>query len=398
MKRITLIIIGILILLLLGGVWIFSLLYGSPERSDLFANFNFFGSNDEPVGEPVPEVPTEEPAPVPVVPAQLRQLTTRPVIGWREQTETAVTESSTTTDIYILYVEAGTGHVYKKNITTYDETRVSNITIPAAQHAVISRDGGYVAIRSGYGSRNEVALLSLKSDPVQNETLPYQIGDFSFTDRDTLLFTESTATSETLVKEIALDTKSVSTRYTIPFQAATIIWSATSSMSHYVYPKTASLLPGALYELSGGSVKRLPVSGTGFSAVANSNQLVYWNRSQDTYTTHSYSLLANTTVRLPLSAVAEKCAIGLVKTVMYCGYDLGAAYDHNFPDNWYKGTVGFADRIWRLDLTSGSMRQLINPEQLIGRTIDMINPTLNPTETHLYFLNKTDSALWLYEL
>jgi hypothetical protein len=82
---------------------------------------------------------------------------------------------------------------------------------------------------------------------------------------------------------------------------------------------------------------------------------------------------------------------------MYCGYEL-TDYSYNYPDDWYRGTRSFNDRIWQLNLTTGSASQLVSPEKETGRQIDITNMNTGLDGKMLYFTNKNDNTLWLYEI
>ncbi|PIW96926.1 hypothetical protein COZ82_02315, partial [Candidatus Kaiserbacteria bacterium CG_4_8_14_3_um_filter_38_9] len=68
------------------------------------------------------------------------------------------------------------------------------------------------------------------------------------------------------------------------------------------------------------------------------------------------------------------------------------------PDDWYRGTRIFNDRIWEVNLNNQSATQLISPPLAVGRELDITDITIGQDDKMLYFTNKNDRTLWLYEI
>ena len=181
MKRTYFFIAGGVIVCILVGFWVYSFLYGSPTNDgSIFTNLGIFGQNNtEEIYTPpvIDEVPT-----VDVNTEKLRQLTTKPVIGAR-----IIDKASTT---IMRYVEAGTGHVFDIDLVSGQEVRVSQISVPSAEKAVVSPNGSYVAIRSGLGNEGLVTLVDFSdlANPTSKK-LPNQMRTFAFGYNNELLFT-----------------------------------------------------------------------------------------------------------------------------------------------------------------------------------------------------------------
>ena len=393
MKRSTFIIIGFIIIILLLAFWLYSLLYGTPQKvAEVFTNFGFGGNSS--VVEVVPVATTTVPeAPiVDVVTAKLRQLTTRPVIGFREF------QATTTEPKFITYAEAGTGHIYTINLTSGEEIRVSNVTIPTAETAVFSASGRFVAVRSGFTNKNEVLLVDLNDlSSIKSEVLPYNIDNFTFSVTDELLFTEITTTGAQ-GRALNPSTKAIREIFTVPFQAITMVWSQDGVTPHYVYPKASSRLLGFLYAVSGDSIIRMPISGTGLTAKASADyigfsQLVNLNQQSFVYSTKTGVVSS-----APIMLTPEKCVFThRNNATLYCGYEI-TDYPYTFPDDWYKGTKVFSDRIWSINFNTQSATQIISPPVSVGRELDITDMSIGLDDKMLYFTNKNDRTLWLYEI
>jgi hypothetical protein len=395
MKRSTFIVILFIIILILFGAWVYSLLYGSPEtRDDLFASFNFFGGSDQevvpfPITEPASTTP--DVVTVPTDTAKLRKLTTQPVIGFYESPQSSSTPRT------VIYVEAGTGHVYEINMENGEERRISNVTVPTAIAAAISPDGKYVAIRSGYTNNSEIVLVTLGTEP-HSTILEVNASDFSFSAQNELLVAE-TVGEGTSIRSINPLTQASRPLFTIPFQQATVAWSQFDTTPHYTYPKPAALLPGYMYELILGTIKRIPVAGQGLSGEGNTGYIIYSDRNNEFHRSGIYNKETGEKKVAPIIFTPDKCVfLDANSATLYCGYDLGSSYTYEFPDNWFRGDVAFNDRIWKIDLAKLTATQIVNPLEVAGQEIDIINMSINTIGTQLYFLNKHDNSLWTYEI
>jgi hypothetical protein len=390
MKQTYLIIGASITIVLLICIWAYLLIYGTPKPvENFFTDFSFSGSGE--VIDDIPFIPLVDENIVDVADiSPLRQLTTRPVIGFGEKIEN--------NESIMLYAEAGIGHVYAINLNTGTETRLSNITIINSQSAQFSPDGQYVAIRSGYGSQNTIKLLTLAGEnSATEETLSQSIVDFTFSDSNELLFTEYT-NSGLIGRSLNPISKVVRNIFSVPFQSATIAWNTDGTAPHYVYPKSSTKLPGFLYSLKSGAVTRIDASGYGLNALANSKYIVYTRTVGQGVQSRTISLNSSESLALTVIAEPSKCVISKKDTdAMYCGYEKQTLRTE-FPDNWYKGSVSFSDSLWEVSLSQGYSSQLINPATAVGREIDIINIDISTDGGVLYFNNKNDNTLWLYEI
>ncbi|HXK37779.1 MAG TPA: hypothetical protein VJ579_01810 [Candidatus Paceibacterota bacterium] len=96
---------------------------------------------------------------------------------------------------------------------------------------------------------------------------------------------------------------------------------------------------------------------------------------------------------LPFAAIAEKCAWTSDTTILYCGAS-DIVYQ-NTPDDWYKGITQSSDSLWLYNLPTHTEKFLVNPVNF-KTSIDMVS--LLPTQTAVYFKNRTNDHLWMYKL
>ncbi|NIS22997.1 hypothetical protein GWO43_02895, partial [candidate division KSB1 bacterium] len=65
-----------------------------------------------------------------------------------------------------------------------------------------------------------------------------------------------------------------------------------------------------------------------------------------------------------------------------------------YPDDWYQGTVSFADDLWRIDAANGNTERVAQLVGADGVGIDAVDPLLGPDERMLFFINKKDGTPW----
>lgn len=391
MKNTYLIIIGGMSVLILLCVWLYLLIYGTPKPVEqFFTDFSFSGSSDN--TQPISEQPIVEESQIDISPAKLRQLTTRPVIGYSDS-------RATSSDPRIIrYVEGGTGHVFSINMETGEETRVSNNTIPNPESAVFSPDNQYVLVRSGFSRNSKTVLINL-SDTSSNATVTLDpiMDDFTFADDGSILYTTLTSNGTSGYKMYP-DTKITTKIFDFPFQEATMVWSRNDKSPHYVYPKTSTQLRGYLYSIKNGKLKRETSDGLGLTAEASPDYIVSTVLDGSEPASYIYDRAQNKFNASPIIFEPHKCILSsTAKYIMYCGYEI-TEYGYSYPNDWYQGARSFSDNIWSVNLFNLSATQLTNPENEVGRVVDITNMETSSDGKVLYFTNKNDNTLWSYEI
>ncbi len=392
MNQKTIIIIASLILIGLLAILGYLMFFTSPENPEgVFANL---GEN----GEVIPSNLNEEPVVVneePVVNLErpkLLQLTTRPVIGFTE-----ITNNDGSLAIY--YAEAGTGHIYSINLSSGEEVRISNTTIPEAAKASFSGNGKYVALKANNNVRSGEIIIGTINKTEGNlslNTIDASVYDFTINQTD-LLYTVR-ETSGLVAKAYNLKSGVMKNLFTVPFFEANIAWGSTTEATHFAFPKPASLLEGYLYSFTKGKMKRLPVSGFGFTGF-NTNSHVFYSKLVD-YKPLSfvYDKSSGTEISSPILLLPEKCTMSHTNSsYSWCAGEI-RDLPLEFPDDWYRGTLSFKDSLWQISTEDYSFSELVNTYTESGREIDIMGLNLGESESALYFVNKNDNALWMYEL
>lgn len=382
MKR-WLYIAGILLIVCLISIWLFLLFADEDTKKDIYNTLGFQGSEEEGFFEnlPLDIFPSEE-----NTYQQLRQLTTRRTIGHTE----VVSASST----MVLFVEAGTGHIYKVDPKSGQEERISNVTIPVAKEASIAPSGKYAVVVSETNRVENAMVVDLAASTPSSYRVSERMVDFNIGTDDILTY--STTDNFSLTgKSLNLTNGTSKTLFKAPFTDGRVGWGNTEAGQHLIYPKTSRFLEGYAYEPSVGSIGRLPAFGYGFSAIATESIMLYQKQAVGGLQSFLWRKNSGNTENLVLSFFPEKCAFSTDSTLLFCGYS-NTERDMEFPDNWYRGEKKFSDEIWETNLETKETKLLVNPYESSGREIDIIN--LHKGTNALYFVNKNDQTLWVYDL
>ncbi len=103
--------------------------------------------------------------------------------------------------------------------------------------------------------------------------------------------------------------------------------------------------------------------------------------------------LVNGTQRvLPFVTLPEKCS-WYSNTQLFCGVP-GSFTEALYPDDWYKGLVGFSDSIWEYDMGNDRTTQIATPTE----SIDIFRMDSYSAPGYLFFMNKNNYELWSYRV
>ncbi len=389
MKRQLFIIIGAVIVLILVCVWIYLLFFGTPNNNSIFTAFNLGDTTDESF-VPGEATPSDEAVVDMTSAKRLRQLTTKNVIGYRD------IQNSTSSHSSIYFAESGTGHIFSINLQTGIEDRVSASTIPAARVAKFSKNGTYVAVQTNNGSGLTLGELRAGSQELITSNITERIIDFSFSDEEELLYLVQTNTSS-IGKVYSLLSGESRTLFTLPFREVTMVWGASADSNHFFYPKTTSRLEGFLYVTKGSTFNRLPADGYGFAMRTNGSYALFSKQQESEYVSRILSIADETVRVFPLTIHPEKCAFAnTISTLAICGQTT-ADYNELTPDPWYQGTVTYTDSLWEISTLGPSALLILDTLPESGRAIDIINPAFSANDYNLFFQNKLDNSLWMFE-
>ena len=391
MKKQVIIFAGVGIIILLLLVWVYLLFFGTPKSSDQVINDLGFGNGEAEMLENT--ISSSTGSTVNTNRPKLRQLTTKPVAGFNEILATNTEKLPT-----LYYVEMGTGHIYSLNLDNGEETRISATTMAGTNVSSITNTGEYVVI----GNKNNktfpltIGKISTSTNEIVTKELPIPVDQFKISlSGNYLLYT----TKESFgLAGHSYDLRSGNDKviFSLPFHEAIIQWGNEASDTHYLYPKPTYLLEGYLYQIKGGKISRLPIDGFGLTALANENIAIYSVGKNTAQKNYIYNFNLNKETEVPYTFLPEKCILGVVGTKMICAWE-NRDLPLEFPDAWYKGSLGFRDSIWIIYGDDFSNQFLIDTFKESGREVDVTNLSIGSSEKALYFINKNDNTLWMYE-
>ena len=391
MKKQVIIFAGVGIIILLLLVWVYLLFFGTPKSSDQVINDLGFGNGEAEMLENT--ISSSTGSTVNTNRPKLRQLTTKPVAGFNEILATNTEKLPT-----LYYVEMGTGHIYSLNLDNGEETRISATTMAGTNVSSITNTGEYVVI----GNKNNktfpltIGKISTSTNEIVTKELPIPVDQFKISlSGNYLLYT----TKESFgLAGHSYDLRSGNDKviFSLPFHEAIIQWGNEASDTHYLYPKPTYLLEGYLYQIKGGKISRLSIDGFGLTALANEDMAIYSTGKYTVQKNYIYNLNLNKETEVPYTFLPEKCIIATVGTKIICAWE-NKDLPLEFPDAWYKGSLGFRDSIWVISGNDLNNQFLVDTFKESGREVDVTNLSIGNSEKALYFINKNDNTLWMYE-
>jgi hypothetical protein len=384
MKK-TFIILGIILLIIIGAVWAYLFMYGVPKSADeVFARFQsdpgtpvFVGNESDSVVDVAPVTPEG-------ALQRLRQLTTRPVAG------------AIALDGLMRYTERGTGHVYDINLRTGEERMVSGTTIPKTIRAVFSPSGDQIALTYIVAEEEEVMVGTLKASggegSLDGNTLPLGAREVAFTDASSTVSYYLPSEGGGSAHAYNVLTQKSLELFTTPLTDVRIIWGKDT----YVYTTPSAVQIGYVYHIEGGTLGYLTQGGKGLSALAYTGGVIVTRSTEkglsSTDITHG--------VEIPvIGLIPEKCTTSIrERGVLYCGAQTSFDSTKKYPDDWYKGVVSFSDTLFRIDAPSSTVQILSALEGESGRSIDIAQIGIDKNSEYLYFINKNDNTLWMFDM
>lgn len=385
MNRPLIITIGAAIILTILGVWLYLMLFGTPENGEeVFTNLGF---SLTPQGTTITPPPASTPIEnlVDTNTGSLRQLTTRPVAGF----VSFVNEAG---EAVVRYAERGTGYVYEINLASGSETIVSRTTVPQVAEAVFSTDGSHLTLTSyqGYTKTTRAgAIVEANFDSIDLEP-----GAENFHWKEAGILNYSVVQNGMSIGyEQNLETESRAEVFRFAFTSLRVVWNGDDA---YVIPRPGRGVSGTVYRISGSTVNPVTEGGTFFTAVAGEDNFLVSRVNGSSYQT-SFTR-GTSSVPMPLVALPEKCTGSSNNAaIFWCAapIDNPTAAD---VENWYKGVSTFNDRLWLLNTSTQTAQLVASPEALLSRSLDITDLSTYPNSTFLLFKNRGDQTLWLYDL
>ena len=295
----------------------------------------------------------------------------------------------------IRYVERASGHVFETTSDSLEQNRISNTTIPRIQESVWSPDGEAVILR--YLDENEIlksfyGKVSKDVGVLDGWFLSNNIRSLAVHEDGDILYMQKVGNdAKGIISNFdGTDSKTVlSSR----IHDWTLMWIGDSVGT---VTKASSALDGFLYELhSGVKTKLLSVDGLLTKINTDGTKILF--STSNTSGTRLLVLDSETKeiTEVPFTTLAEKC-VWASSSTFFCASPYNRI-SGTVPDDWYKGLLSFYDDIWVYDIETEEAK-LVYDAAAEGKTLDIINLTIDSENKILLFTNKIDLTLWALSL
>lgn len=327
---------------------------------------------------------------------RMRQISTTPAAGI-----VAFDKASTT---MIRYIERATGHIYETDSSKAQINKVSNVTVPKIYEALWASDGSQVVVRYLNSSDTiktfNIEIIPLRSpeDAIEGTLLPDNITNISSFGTKIFYITKNSGGSNGITSNFNGTGKA--SVWSSSFGDWMPRWTSSSAITLYSKPSYAAMGAGYVLNPTNGSYTKVASDMRGLTALANNDASLVFLSSRETNSIKSFvfDVKSGTTEPLGVSTLADKCVWSAKeKSVIYCAVPVLPSLA-NYPDDWYKGKVSFSDSLWRINASSGETKEILNPLFESNVSMDILDLSLNQSETVLVFKNKKDQTVWRYEL
>jgi hypothetical protein len=325
MKKIIIITL-VLVLLLVGSIWGYLMVFGAPSSAgDVFADL---GIGDSETREfEVSEETNKMPVTDEIIPPDSKNL------KLLRTTAGSVVLGSTTANQVVRMVEQGTGHVYDINPKTNQEVRVSGTTYAGITNAYLSPDGSYAVMLANKNIGRTVQLVSLGSS-TEAKLIPNDASEFGFSDDSKRLFYVRSDRNGSIGYSYDLSTGQDSVLFSVPFLAISASWGDRV----VIYNRPGENYPGYIYSIEpDGTLKTLSTGSVNLTSFTSGDTTLVNKTTNGLYHTSIVTEGSAGVSFESLAALPEKCAASSA-TIIWCGYPSGPSTS-GIPMEWYKGTI-----------------------------------------------------------
>jgi cytoskeletal protein RodZ len=403
MSRIaTFIVILFLLILILAGAWWW--LFFEKGTTPVDTNTSPRPQAFTPLNptSPIPQQPTGT-STTPVeqgttsvdvfVPKKIRKLYATPVAF-------GISASSTASSSNVFFVDRGTGHIYNMDIEAEKPTKISNTTILRVFESIFDTKTKNVVLRYiKEGSDIITTVFAPINTDIRAKNATNNIQEVVLSPKGDRLFSLEKTNAGAVGYISKIDGSSKVLVFESPFYEWLATWPEEGVVA--VTTKASYLRPGFLFFINtktGASQKILgPIYGLTTNVSKDAKKVLYSDALNGTLSTKVLNLTDSSITSALFQTMPEKCVwSALKKTSMYCAVP-NEPYK-NMPDAWYKGLVDGVDQLWHLDTATNSTNKISNLLEDTDTLIDAVNPTLDPNELALFFINNYDLSLWSLDL
>ncbi len=169
--------------------------------------------------------------------------------------------------------------------------------------------------------------------------------------------------------------------------------------TRYVIQKASDDIAGHAFRVtSSGTLERIlgNIPGLMLLPRSNSSAIAFSSSSGGALALFARTSSGSSDIALPVRTLAEKCVWAPdSRLILYCAVPQTQPA-RDFIRNWYDGSAHTADAWWRIDVSANSAEQIFTPE--FSTALDVEEPRIDSSGTHIAFVNKIDKTLWMLRL
>ena len=328
----------------------------------------------------------------PVVPGEM-------VVNSDGESSASPSTSLGTGETIVSYIERQSGNVYSYSVRTGTLTRISNRTIPGIQSAVWLPDASGVFVRYLSGADfSTTNTYALRTDGSDGFFLPQNLSDIAVS--STGVLTLSSGVNGSGASLARTDGTHASQIFSTPLSSLRVAFAGKNQ--YLAYTKPSATLPGAAFLVDGaGYFSRVAGPRNGLVAKASHSGkwlLVSYADAGGAMQMELANVATGEKIPLPIASIADKCVWTADDSTIYCGVPMNPPQGSRYPDDWYRGTVSFTDRIWKIQVTGRYAQFILDFSKETKESLDVEAPAVDSLDTVLVFTNKNDGSLWGYSL
>ncbi len=357
----------------------------------------------------------------------LRLLSNTPVGGYSASTTANTKLASSTT--FIRWIDRGRGNVYEARKDSLDITTLSNTLLPKVYESVWNKNiNAFIGTILGDNDTPTVLYSQIIAQTAPAIVKPITASSTDVSTANTQTLTPFQLKGKNLPKNMIayaaspdgskifmltnennagvgyignFDGTTVKKIFDTPLTQLNVEWPEANTIA--ITTKGSASQPGFLYFINPktGLWKKILGPTFGLSAkvshdakyviasAAGSNQSIF---------TSIYTVSTLKSSDPIIRTLADKCAWGnFNKNMVYCA--VPTQIDQaTYPDDWYRGSVSFIDKIWQVDAITGEVHLVTSIVDQSDRIIDAYNLGLDAKDDWLFFMNKNDLSLWAFDL
>ncbi|MBU1046337.1 hypothetical protein KKH36_00980 [Patescibacteria group bacterium] len=327
----------------------------------------------------------------------LRKVSNEPIAG-----AFIFKENPTKDDFYtIRYIEKATGHIYETKTDILTNERISNKTIPKINNVKwLDKDNfifnyidnniikTYSANLTGTTTNNTVELNGVY---LQNN-----IQDIIYFNDNLFYLINSGSDSKGIL--VNKENEKAQQLFFSPLREWLISNINNTLISFTTKSNENTLGYMFIYNPKTDNFSKIINKKLNLSTLLNKNSDILYLYNENLKPQLSfYSSKEKINSNIPILTFPEKCVWSQDDINIFCGVPTQSISNNSLND-WYKGNVLFNDNVWKINIETGKLTEIISLTELEQEGIDVTNISITDNNDFLIFINKKDYSLWSLQI